>query len=47
MGDDILQRQPRDGEAFAIYSLTAYGRTLEPLLECICLWGRAHAERFD
>ena len=27
------------------YSLTAYGRKLEPLLEALCEWGTAHVRR--
>ena len=27
------------------YSLTSYGLTLSPLLECMCKWGLAHRNR--
>jgi DNA-binding HxlR family transcriptional regulator len=27
------------------YALSTYGRTLEPLLEAMCAWGRKHRER--
>jgi DNA-binding HxlR family transcriptional regulator len=27
------------------YSITAYGRTLNPLLDAMCEWGMAHARR--
>jgi DNA-binding HxlR family transcriptional regulator len=27
------------------YSITAYGRTLDPLLDAMCEWGMAHARR--
>jgi len=47
IADDIVHREAT-GEAPApvIYSLTAYGRSLMPLVETVRHWGRGHIERF-
>ena len=29
------------------YSLTAYGRTLRPITELMCTWGKKHMKRLD
>lgn len=29
------------------YELSAYGRTLVPVMEALCLWGRKHLRRAD
>jgi DNA-binding HxlR family transcriptional regulator len=48
IADDIVQREAT-GEVPApvVYSLTAYGRSLMPLVETVRLWGREHIERFS
>ena len=47
VADDIVHRQAT-GEVPApvVYSLTAYGRSLTPVVETVRLWGRQHIERF-
>jgi DNA-binding HxlR family transcriptional regulator len=47
VADDIVHRQAT-GEVPApvVYSLTAYGRSLMPVVETVRLWGRQHIERF-
>jgi DNA-binding HxlR family transcriptional regulator len=47
MADDIVRRD-RTGRVPApvLYSLTAYGRALVPIVEALRLWGRGHIERF-
>lgn len=47
VADDIVHRQAT-GEVPApvVYSLTAYGRSLMPVVEIVRLWGRQHIERF-
>jgi DNA-binding HxlR family transcriptional regulator len=48
VGDGIVQRQPKGAIPAPVeYSLTAYGRSLLPLVEDIRLWGRAHLERLS
>jgi DNA-binding HxlR family transcriptional regulator len=45
--DDIVQREATGKiPAPVMYSLTAYGRTLETLVEATRLWGRGHIARF-
>jgi DNA-binding HxlR family transcriptional regulator len=47
VGDGIVRRQPQGAIPAPVeYSLTDYGRSLLPLVDCIRLWGRAHMERF-
>jgi DNA-binding HxlR family transcriptional regulator len=48
MGDGIVARA-RTGKVPApvIYSLTDYGHSLEPLLEQVLVWGRAHIRRAE
>lgn len=29
------------------YSFTSYGRSLEPVLKCLCDWGEAHLQRLQ
>jgi DNA-binding HxlR family transcriptional regulator len=46
VSDEIVQRQPRGRVPAPVeYSLTAYGRSLLPLVEDVRVWGRAHIER--
>jgi DNA-binding HxlR family transcriptional regulator len=47
MADDIVARE-RTGPVPAPvrYSLTNYGRSLNPIVEAIRTWGRGHIERF-
>jgi DNA-binding HxlR family transcriptional regulator len=48
MGDDIVERHPRGAVPAPVeYSLTAYGRSLLPLVENLRLWGRSHIERLQ
>ena len=45
--DHVVRRDPKGKAPAPVeYSLTAYGRTLLPLLENIRGWGNAHIERF-
>ncbi|MGH7491175.1 MAG: winged helix-turn-helix transcriptional regulator [bacterium] len=45
IGDGIVRRQPKGTIPAPVeYSLTAYGRSLVPLVEAIRLWGREHME---
>ena len=46
VSDGIVHREPK-GEVPApvVYSLTAYGRTVVPLVEAARRWGRTHLER--
>ena len=45
IGDGIVRRKPRGAIPAPVeYSLTAYGRSLVPLVEAIRIWGRAHLE---
>jgi DNA-binding HxlR family transcriptional regulator len=44
--DGIVDRRAGDRRSEpVVYSLTAYGRSLLPLVESVRLWGRAHLER--
>src|SRR5919106_6930360 len=46
VGDGIVRRQPKGAVPSPVeYSLTAYGRSVLPLVEGVRLWGRAHLER--
>jgi len=46
VNDGIVHRQPKGAVPAPVeYSLTAYGRSLLPLVEDVRLWGRAHMER--
>ncbi|HET6970439.1 MAG TPA: helix-turn-helix domain-containing protein [Phenylobacterium sp.] len=47
IADDIVAREETGPvPAPVIYSLTAYGRSLMPLVETVRSWGRGHIERF-
>lgn len=39
----LVQRTEQDKKV--IYTITAYGETLEPLIREMALWGRGHRER--
>jgi DNA-binding HxlR family transcriptional regulator len=42
----ILKRHQEQGLPLRVrYSLTPYGRTLVPVLDVLCSWGRAHLKR--
>ena len=44
--DEIVKRAPRGAvPAPVMYRLTAYGRTLLPLVESVRTWGRGHIDR--
>jgi len=44
--DDIVRRIPRGPvPAPVVYELTAYGRTILPLVESVRTWGRRHIDR--
>lgn len=44
--DGIVRREAKGAvPAPVVYSLTAYGRTVYPLVESVRLWGRQHLER--
>jgi len=46
VSDGIVHRQPKGVIPAPVeYSLTDYGRSLQPLVEDIRLWGRVHIER--
>jgi DNA-binding HxlR family transcriptional regulator len=46
VSDGIVHRQPKGTIPAPVeYSLTAYGRSLVPLVERVRLWGKAHIER--
>ncbi|TAJ73425.1 MAG: transcriptional regulator [Phenylobacterium sp.] len=47
IADDIVHREAT-GEVPSpvVYSLTAYGRSLTPVVETVRSWGRGHIERF-
>ena len=48
MADGIVQRQQRGQRpAPVVYSLTAYGRSLLPIVDSVRVWGRGHIERFS
>jgi DNA-binding HxlR family transcriptional regulator len=48
IADEIVQRQSGGrAPARVTYSLTAYGRTLLPLVGNVRTWGRGHIERFN
>ena len=45
-GSGILHRQQEPGLPLCVrYSLTPYGRTLVPVLDVLCAWGREHLKR--
>ena len=45
-GAGILQRHQEQGLPLRVrYSLTPYGRTLVPVLDVLCSWGREHLKR--
>lgn len=45
--DGIVQRRPKGAIPAPVeYSLTAYGKSVLPLVESVRLWGREHLERF-
>jgi DNA-binding HxlR family transcriptional regulator len=46
IADDILCAEGK-GTPWEVYSVTDYGRTLIPALDCMGLWGRMHLIRFD
>jgi DNA-binding HxlR family transcriptional regulator len=47
MAEDIVAREETGPvPAPVIYSLTAYGRSLTPVVETVRAWGRGHIERF-
>ena len=47
IADEIVAREETGPvPAPVIYSLTAYGRSLMPLVESVRSWGRGHIERF-
>jgi DNA-binding HxlR family transcriptional regulator len=44
--DGILVRHQEDAVPPCVrYSISKYGRTLAPVLEAICAWGRIHIQR--
>jgi len=46
MSDDIVNRKAKGAVPAPVeYSLTAYGRSVLPLVEDVRVWGRAHLER--
>ena len=46
MSDGIVNREPKGAATAPVeYSLTAYGRSVLPLVEGVRVWGRAHLER--
>ena len=48
IADEIVQRKSGGrAPARVTYSLTGYGRSLLPLVESVCTWGRGHIERFN
>jgi DNA-binding HxlR family transcriptional regulator len=45
-GAGILERHQEQGLPLRVrYSLTPYGRTLVPVLDVLCSWGREHLKR--
>src|SRR5215831_8649697 len=47
ISDQIVKRQPTGRVPAPVrYSLTAYGRSLVPLVDNVRHWGRIHIERF-
>ena len=45
-GAGILERHQEQGLPLRVrYSLTPYGRTLVPVLDVLCSWGREHLRR--
>jgi DNA-binding HxlR family transcriptional regulator len=47
VADEIVQREPTGpAPSPVVYSLTAYGRSLLPVVETARTWGRGHIERF-
>lgn len=48
IADEIVdRRQTGPVPAPVFYSLTDYGRTLIPLMDAACRWGRRHIRHFD
>ena len=46
IADGIVHRQPQGAIPAPVeYSLTAYGRSVLPLVDAVRRWGRAHLER--
>jgi DNA-binding HxlR family transcriptional regulator len=43
--DGIVMRTENQGRRHVLYSISEYGRTLLPVLEQICAWGRVHLIR--
>jgi DNA-binding HxlR family transcriptional regulator len=47
VADDIVHReQTGPTPSPVVYSLTAYGRSLLPIVESVRCWGKGHIERF-
>jgi DNA-binding HxlR family transcriptional regulator len=47
VADDIVHREAKGAVPQpVVYSLTAYGRSLLPIVESVRRWGRGHIERF-
>jgi DNA-binding HxlR family transcriptional regulator len=40
----LLRRQAATRPPHVLYSISAYGQTLLPVLEVICAWGRRHLQ---
>jgi DNA-binding HxlR family transcriptional regulator len=46
--DGIVRRKQESGTPPCVrYSISGYGKTLVPVLEVICAWGRAHLNRLS
>ena len=43
----LIRRQEKTVPPCVRYSISTYGRTLVPVLETICLWGRNHLRLLD
>jgi DNA-binding HxlR family transcriptional regulator len=46
IADDILALEGK-GTPWEVYSVTDYGRTLIPALDCMGVWGRTHLIRLE
>jgi len=47
IADDIVHREQKGtAPTPVVYSLTAYGRSLLPIVENVRQWGRGHIDRF-
>jgi DNA-binding HxlR family transcriptional regulator len=47
IADDIVHREQKGPVPTPVlYSLTAYGRSLQPIVENVRQWGRGHINRF-